>query len=190
MSEAQEVEKDSGLPLPLQSGEEVLQTVRRHWLYLWPNIGLKLLLAFVPPAIIAFLLSAAGIFEGTVERIFWILVAVYAIYSIYGLFITWYRYHNDLWVVTSQRIIDSFKRHPFNLRLSTADLVNVQDMTVSRNGVLQTAFDYGDIIFQTASGGVAQSDFRITGIPHPREVHSLVDRERDRERQRIRSGET
>jgi hypothetical protein len=184
MSEAAAgVDQQAGLPFPLQDGEQVLVLRRRHWLYLWPNLLLKLLIMVVPPALIAWLLSETGAYEGVVANAFWIVAAAYLIFMGVRLFLTWYQYHHDIWVITNQRLIDSYKRHPFSLRLSTADLVNVQDMTVARNGLLQTAFDYGDIICQTAAD--EQRDFHLTGVSNPREVQAIVDRERDRERQRI-----
>jgi hypothetical protein len=182
MSEAAPAPPETpALAFPLQEGERVLQLCRRHWLYLWPNIAFKLLLAFLPPAAIAILLSVLDAYEGTAARVFWVASAVYFAYWFVRLFLIWYRYHHDVWVITNQRLIDAYKAHPFNLRLSTADLVNVQDMTVSRSGVLQTMLDYGDIICQTAA---EHQELRLTGIPHPREVQALVDRERDRERMR------
>jgi hypothetical protein len=84
-------------------------------------------------------------------------------------------------VITNQRIIDSTKTTPFKHKMSTADLVNIQDMTVERNGILRTMLDYGDIVCQTAAD---VQEFRLPGIPDPRDVQLLVDRERDRERMR------
>jgi hypothetical protein len=101
------------------------------------------------------------------------------------IFLNWYRYRHDLWVITNQRIVDSLKNHPFHHRLSTADLVNVQDMTVQRSGILQTTLNYGDILCQTA-GGAGTGEFRLSGIPDPQQVQLLVDKERDRERTRGR----
>jgi hypothetical protein len=171
------------LPFPLQDGEAILRICRRHWVYLWPNILLHLVWAIVPPLVVALILSAAGAYEGTAANVFWIVAAVYLAYWAVRIFLVWYRYRHDLWVVTNQRIVDSFKSNPFSLRISTADLVNVQDMTVVRDGILRTALDYGDIICQTAA---ENQDFRLVGIPDPREVQALVDRERDRERLRLR----
>jgi hypothetical protein len=67
--------------------------------------------------------------------------------------------------------------------MSTADLVSVLDMTVERNGILRTMFNYGDIVCQTAA---EIQEFRMAGIPRPQEVQLLVDKERDRERTRGR----
>lgn len=168
-----------GLPFPLQEGERVLLVCHRHWVYLWPNILLMLIAALLPAAVIALLLSAADAYEGFAARVFWVAAALWFVYWGVRVFLAWYRYHNDIWVVTNQRLIDSYKRHPFSLRIATADLVNVQDMTVEREGILRTLLDYGDIVCQTAA---EQQEFRLAGIPDPRAVQALVDRERDRER--------
>lgn len=178
---ARKPQVDSAIHFPLQDNERVLRICRRHWIYLWPRIALYALLALVPAIVVAILLSKAGQFEGVAARIFWAATAVYLAYWALRAVLTWYRYHNDIWVITNQRIIDSKKSNPFNLRMSTADLVNVQDMTVERAGVLRTLLDYGDIVCQTAAD---VQEFRLSGIPDPREVQLLVDRERDRERMR------
>ena len=171
------------LPFPLQDGEIVLKLCRRHWLYLWPRMGFMAVLALTPVVVVAVLLSKADALDGTIGKVFWIAAAVYFAYWAVRILLGWYRYHNDIWVVTNQRIIDSTKTTPFNLKISTADLVNIQDMSVERDGIVRTVFDYGDIVCQTAA---ENQGFRLPGIPDPREVQVLIDRERDRERLRIR----
>jgi hypothetical protein len=171
-----------GLPVKLQAGERILQLCRRHWIYLWPSIGLQAVFAIVPLIIAAFVLDKAGI-DGTPANVVWGLLLLHLLYRAFRAFLTWYRYHNDIWVITNQRLLDSYKKHPFSLEISTADLINVQDMSVERNGVLRTMLDYGDIVCQTAA---EMQGFRLRGIPDPRSVQALVDRERDRERMRTR----
>ena len=174
--------QSSGFPFEIQAGEQVIQVCRRHWLYLWPSVVLQALLGVVPLIAAAVLLLEIGL-DGIGATIVWAVVAIHALYRALLAFLTWYRYHNDIWVITSQRIVDSYKRHPFSLRVATADLVNVQDMSVERHGMLRTMLNYGDIVCQTAS---EVPDFRLAGIPNPMAVQALVDRERDRER--LKSG--
>ncbi len=173
-----------GLPVTLQDGESVLILARRHWLFLWPRLIVLGLIAVVPPAVIAGLMSQTDAYEGLAAKAFWVVAAVYLLYWGVRIFLTWYRYNHDVWVITNQRLIDSLKSTPFSLRISTADLVNVQDITVERSGVLRTIFDFGDIICQTAA---EKEEFRLAGIPDPRAVQALIDRERDRERLRYRA---
>jgi hypothetical protein len=143
----------------------------------------QIVLAVVPVLVLAFILDAVGALDGTVSQGFTVLAILWVIFWLVRIFLVWYHYKNDVWVITNQRLIDSYRPHPFSQKLSTADLVNLQDMTVERNGILQTSLNFGTVICQTAS---ADREFRITGIPEPREVQALVDRERDRERMRVR----
>ena len=122
------------LPFPLQPGERVLELCRRHWWHLWPKTIIWALFAVVPVRRPVVALRA-----GRPRRHRHLLLAgrhVWLLYWGVRLLLNWYRYHNDIWVITDQRIIDSFKPHPFQIRVGTADLVNVQDMTVEKNGVI------------------------------------------------------
>lgn len=167
------------LPFPMQESERVVLFCRRHWIHLWPKTILYAAVAIVPPLIISILITKYWEYEGLQARIFWVVAALWLLYWAVPALLNWYRYNNDIWVITNQRIVDSVKTNPFSHRLSTADLVNVQDMTVVRRGILQTALNYGDIVCETASDG---GDFVLSGIPRPQDVQLLVDRERDRER--------
>jgi hypothetical protein len=173
--------KDGVLHFPLQENERVLKICRKHWFYLWPRIALYVILALVPVIAASVLVSRTAGLDGTAGKVFWIVALVYLAYWAIRSFLAWYRYNNDIWVITNQRIIDSTKTNPFSLKMSTADLVNVQDMTVERDGIFRTMFNFGDIICQTAA---ELQEFRMAGIPHPQEVQLMVDKERDRERTR------
>ncbi|HLF71069.1 MAG TPA: hypothetical protein VI759_02810 [Dehalococcoidia bacterium] len=166
------------LPFPLQPQERVLLMVRRHWVYLWPIALLHALFGIVPVVLAAFVLDAIGVMDD-IGGVFWIVAGVYLLFWAVRIFLGWYRYHNDIWVITNQRIVDSLKSNPLSLRIATADLVNIQDMTVERDGLLRTMLDYGDIVCQTAA---ELQEFRLVGVPDPRDVQALVDRERDRAR--------
>lgn len=168
------------LPFPLQEEETIIHLQRRHWWFLWPRTILFVLAALVPVAAAAFLLDLAGVLDD-LGIWFWLVALLWVAYwAVRGL-LNWYRYHYDIWVITNQRIIDCFKAHPLNLRLSTADLVNVQDMSIQKNGVLATVLNFGNIDCETA--GNDPIDFLITGVPRPESLQLLIDRERDRERQ-------
>jgi hypothetical protein len=172
------------LPFPLQDGETVVSIARRHWIYLWPLVALRLVAALVPVAFLAWALDTAGILDGVVRNIFLVAALLYIGYWAVRIALTWYNFYNDIWVITNQRLIDCHRPHPFDMSISTADLINVQDMTIERSGILRTVLDFGNIVCQTAS---IDQDFMITGVPNPRGLQALVDRERDRERNRLRN---
>ena len=171
-----------GLPFPLQSGESVIKVCRRHWIYLWPRI-IAYAVAGLLPLVIAIVAGVKGPSHG-LWKFFWLVAVLWLLYWAIRALLNWYRYRHDIWVITNQRLIDSHRNNPFDLRIATADLVNVQDMSVHRQGVLRTLLDYGDIVCQTAA---EMEDFTLSGIPDPRDIQILVDKERDRERLRYRA---
>jgi uncharacterized membrane protein YdbT with pleckstrin-like domain len=171
------------VPFPLQANEKVLKVCKRHPVFLWPATIFTLLLAVVPLIVVAWLVNTVGDLSGTTAQVYWIAALIWlVIIGIRG-FLQWWRYHHDLWVITNQRLVDYTSRNPLSRRLSTADLVNIQDMTVDRHGILAAIFKFGDVICQTAAD---RQQFVLSSIPEPEEVQLLVDKERDRERTRGR----
>ena len=171
------------LPSPLQGGEIVLQLIHRHWWYLWPRSILLVVLAIVPVIVSALIFDSMGILDD-LGIIFWLVWLAWVGWWGVRLALIWYRYYNDIWVITNQRIIDSFKSHPFSHRLATADLVNVQDISVEKIGFVATTLGFGDVVCQTASGAGGGA-FRNIGVPQPASVQLLIDKERDAERNRL-----
>lgn len=167
------------LPFPMQEGERVIALFRRHWWFLWPRSILLLLIAVVPVAVLAWLFNAIGVLDD-MGVWFWLVAAVWLLIGAIRLFLNWYRYHHDIWVVTNQRIVDCYKAHPLNVRISTADLVNIQDMGIVKSGITPTLLNYGTVVLETA--GTDTVAFLISGVPRPESVQLLIDRERDRER--------
>src|SRR5260221_8346728 len=86
---------------PLQGGEQVLMVCRRHWFYLYPRLVIYLLAAAVPLGMLAFVLSKADAFHGTGRNAFVIVSAVWLLYWAIRALFTWYKYVNDLWVITN-----------------------------------------------------------------------------------------
>jgi hypothetical protein len=173
------------LPFPLQDHETITLLARKHWWYLWPLSILWVLFAIVPVIAGTIILDIIGIL-GDLGMIWWGIAILWVVYWAIRLLLNWYRYHNDLWLVTNQRIVDSFKKHPWNLRVATADLVNIQDMSVVKNGPIESLLNFGDVVCETA--GAEHKPFLISGVPRPEQVQLLIDRERDRMRKDERSG--
>lgn len=173
------------LPFPLQDNETITLLVRKHWWFLWPQSILWALFAIVPAVVGSIVLDMIGILDD-LGIFWWAIVVLYLAYWAIRLLLNYYRYNNDLWLVTNQRIVDSFKKHPWNLRVATADLVNIQDMTVVKNGPIESLMNFGNVVCETA--GADRVPFLISGIPRPEQVQLLIDKERDRERKSDRSG--
>lgn len=173
------------MPFTLQRDEAIVLITRRHWLYLWPRLVFHALLCVAVGLLSVWLISATLGLGGVAGKVFLIVALAWVLYWAGRCYFDWYSYRNDIWVVTNQRIIDSIKPNYFRSRLASADLVDIEDITVEHHGLLQTIFRYGDLRCQTAG---EQPNFILGGIPHPPTVLGVVDATRDAARRDSRRG--
>ncbi len=170
------------LPFELQQGESVLLFTRRHWLYLWPRAVLYALFGIVPAVLLLWIASkTSGLSSGfgkasLIASLLWVLGWGVRVYF------TWFAYRHDVWAVTNQRILDGVRPNWFNSRLSSADLVDVEDIAVNKHGLLQTVFDFGEVRCQTAG---ERLNFVLEGIPRPEAILGVVDKARDAARRQV-----
>jgi hypothetical protein len=170
------------LPVVMQDGEQLTLLVRRHWMFLYPRLIGIIMVALVPVGAAAGLISAfapinpltqqLAILAGIAWVVAWAIVAYF----------TWYQYQHDVWILTNQRLIDSKRLHWFHPDLSSAHLVNLQDISVNKKGVLPTLFNYGDVRCETAG---STSVFTLSEIPDPATVLSTIDAARDSARREM-----
>lgn len=172
------------MPVQLQPGEVLLLQSRKHWVYLYPLLALHLLALAVPVTIALWAIGQFDL-EGLGRTVVLVLAGVWALYWGVRAYFVWYAYHHDFWMITNQRLVDSQRRHWFHQEIASADLVDVQDTSVERNGVLQTVLNFGDLLCQTAG---QQLNFVLHGIPNPVSVLTTLDHARDEARREASTG--
>lgn len=172
-------------PVTLQDRETVILATRRHWLFLWPRTLGMLLAGLVPAAALVAGVAVVTGLGGMAGLVAGVVAAAWLLFWLARAYFNWYRYHNDIWVVTNQRLIDSLKRHWFHHDLASTDLVDVEDISVERRGIFATALNFGDVRCQTAG---VQANFILAGVPRPTEVLSTIDASRDAARRELRIG--
>lgn len=170
------------LPFELQRGEIVLLTTHRHPMFIYPKLVGMALLAIIPIALFTWLFGWAFGLDGKKGLIVALIDVAWAIFWLVRGYFTWYRYEHDIWVVTNQRIIDSIKNNWFHHHMASADLINVQDMSVERSGVLGTSFNFGNVTCETAG---ETPRFTLHGIPAPSRILELIDSSRDEARREL-----
>jgi hypothetical protein len=171
-----------GLPVVLQNGEEVVLLVRRHWMFLYPRLIGTIVVALVPVGAVAGLINAFAPIDPLMQQVAILGSAAWVLGWAVAAYFTWYQYQHDIWILTNQRLIDSKRLHWFHHDLSSADLVNLQDISINKIGVLHTVFNYGDVRCETAGAG---SDFTLSEIPDPASVLSTIDAARDAARREM-----
>ena len=167
------VQTTAKAPIRLQDGERVIQLVRQHTWFLLGKLILSFLI-FIGFAIVLNLASRPGGIFSTPWAPWVLLIGL--IITLLIVFSFWYRYRNNLWAITNQRVIDSTKNVPWHQTLSTADLVNVQDVNVVISGIAASIFKFGDVNVQTSSNSLGMV---LRGVQDPEQVLSTIDKARD-----------
>ena len=166
------------LPVQIQSDEQVIAVLRRHPVYITLQVIGIIMLAML--LVVAFTLvrqSQVAVLLPIMD----ILIILTAVIVLGAVGLIYYQYRNDMWLVTNQRLVDSTKTSPFSHEVASADLLNVQDISVSKRGVFPTLFNFGDVSCQTAGAALV---FTLRGVPNPNGVLELIDETRDRARER------
>jgi uncharacterized membrane protein YdbT with pleckstrin-like domain len=151
--------------------EQVKLLVRPHWLVMLRPLAAILFLAIIPVVVLA-VLSANQVepFSGIGLAITAVTVPAYYLTLITWFFIAWVDYYLDVGIITDHRIIDIDQRGLFRRNVAELDCKMVQDINADKTGILQTLFNFGDVIVQTAG---ETPNFTFTAIPRPDE---MVDR--------------
>jgi uncharacterized membrane protein YdbT with pleckstrin-like domain len=79
-------------------------------------------------------------------------------------------YHN-VFIVTTDRIVDIEQRGFFERVVSQSSLEKIQDVSLHTHGLLQTIFRYGDVNIKTAWGSV---DLCVPAIFRPSRLQRLL----------------
>ncbi|MEZ4501786.1 MAG: hypothetical protein R3C39_04105 [Dehalococcoidia bacterium] len=166
-------------PVELQPGEEIIKLSRRHWIVLYPWLVFDALVALVP---LGLAIWARSNIDGTVGTIILVAGVLWVAGIAVRAYFRWYRYQNDLWLVTNQRLVDSLKRHWFHHQVASADLIDIEDVSMQRSGVLETMLDFGDLQVQTAG---EREKFVLGNIQHPSQLLTIIDRARDESRREL-----
>lgn len=165
----------ASLPMNLQPGEHLIMRVHRHFIFLLTKLVGVVVFGVIPVLILLALAAAAGPIAG-------ILAVLWGVITLIAGYFIWYRFQYDEWIITNQRLIDSVKKNWFHQRMVSTDLINIEDMSVSKDGILQMLFNYGDLRCETAGH---EAHFVLNGIPNPAGVLDTVDTARDAARREL-----
>jgi len=167
-------ENPTGVTFETQHAEEqVIIFMRQHFILNFPWIGATILLLLAPFFIIPFVWSfielpfAIPANYSFVGLLFWYLATFgYALLN----FIRWYY---NIYIVTTERIIDIDFLQLLYKKFSEAKLGNIEDVTYTMGGFFATVFNYGNIYIQTAA---ETTQFEFTNIPRPAHVVETISR--------------
>lgn len=148
------------------------------------RVVFKHIISILPFMFAIFILSIVGIFgiyyvglnEAEVNKfiptsyvnIGGVLLVLILIFLFFGVLWIWRR--NKI-VITDQHIVDIDQMGLFNRIVSTLRLEEIQDISASVKGPMQTVFQYGSIVIQTAG---ERENFLFDYVPNPYELEHYV----------------
>ncbi len=156
--------------LPNQGANEtVVLFLRRHWMDLVRIAFFTFFLLLIPLAIYAFLwyFQIPLLDHPILGPIITLSSAIYLL-VVYLITITEITdYWLDVWLVTTERVINIEQHGLFNRLISEVGLDLIQDITSETKGLLETFLTYGDVYVQSAGEKVR---FRFKNVDNPDEV--------------------
>ena len=97
------------------------------------------------------------------------------IYGLMGLllfaFVLWTNYYLDVWILTSERIIDINQKNLFSRVISEFPINRVQNVSIEVHGVIETLLKFGDLKVETAGHG---GGFTIRDAPNLYEAKNII----------------
>lgn len=160
----------------LHKDEKVILYIRRHWIFLLFQTKIVFLL-FLFPVVIIWMAQVWGL----VPDVNLLGVSIFSVSDIliylWGLF-CWMLlaekftdYALDFWVVTNKRIIESELLKLFDVKISTLELQDIEDITVRSHGFWANIIGYGRLDIQTAG---AVNEFYAEYITDPAKVQKII----------------
>ena len=155
--------------------ERLYADVRRHWLgrfmILGTGGGLTLIIMLFALSTPSLLKSLDYTVSSGANAIIALVFLFVAVLLAIGTFITLWVYNQSRMLITDQNVIEVRQISLFSHKVSHLNIINVEDVTVIKKGILQTLFDYGTMIIETAG---EQENFSFPNTPTPDKYRRIV----------------
>ncbi|NTV40761.1 MAG: PH domain-containing protein [Candidatus Moranbacteria bacterium] len=152
--------------------EEIIKVLHRNWFYLLQQFFFLLLLFLVFLFSMDFIpVFFSGVF-GTQSKEFMSFFDnfFFLIFWIYG-FLIWIDYYFDIWIITTERIVNIEQRGMFARKVSEMEYSKMQDITAEVVGFFPTIINYGDVRVQTAA---EDKEFVFRTISDPYHIKNII----------------
>lgn len=170
------------LYLNLRSTEEIRFIVRHHWAGFLGTLGIVLGMALVPLVLV----FAAGQLFGDHFSDYMPLIVLalsgYFIFLLTFLFGSWINFYYDIIFITNERIINVAQEGLLSRQTSELDMRQIENVSAEINGLLQSFFNYGLLIIETAGKGTGGDNLRpgmkgyftVTDVPDPNQLARTI----------------
>jgi hypothetical protein len=156
--------------------EQIVIETRKHWFLFLVELLPYVIAVIVPFAIPKILTLVQPLAQYTVlfdfsTPLFRAALGVWLLVIWTGAWGAFTKYFLDVWVLTTQRLVDVDQHRYFSREVSSVLLSRVQDVTTDVTGIIPSLLGYGNISVQSAG---ATEKFHMQGIPRPTQMRDLI----------------
>lgn len=177
-----DVNDEAFLYLNLHPGEQIQLIVRHHWAGFLGTLMIVLGMGLVP----ILLVVAASLLDGftatSIVPVVVLFISGFFIFLLTFLFGAWINFYYDIVFITNKRILNVDQKGLLARGTSELPLLQVQNVSAQVEGFLQTTFNYGTLIIETAGAGTSddphrpglQGYFTIHDLPDPNRLARII----------------
>ncbi len=160
--------------LQLNIGERVIFTLRKFWFIFFRKIIKFIFLAIVPVIVWFIIVNLVPdlLFNEKIRTLLIMAASLYELFIWLVFFYDWVDHYLDIWLVTSQEIIDVKQLGLFHRRVARQPLHSVQDVVAESKGFAQTFLHFGNVYVQSAG---TKERFVFKQIAHPYQVADKIN---------------
>lgn len=147
----------------IKEDEEILAELRQYFLIYAPKLILGIVLV-----ILSFFLLFPLFYKGWWGVLIFIIIFILGVYYAVKALYVWY---NNIFIITNLRLVDIDQIGFFKRTVSEAPMENIQDVSYSYSGVIQTIFRYGKIQIQTAG---TSAQLELNSIKDLAETQNII----------------
>ncbi len=152
--------------------EEVLLLMRRH-----PITNVSWILSVIALLTVPFFLGPVFLGSGLLNTdmpvgYFLVLPLMWFLGTFGYAFAAFLHWYFNVYIVTNHRIVDIDWLNLLYRRHSSTQLEKIQDVTYKQGGILDSFFDFGTVLIQTAG---TDPNFEFESVPQPNKVMSQLN---------------
>lgn len=153
--------------------ESIILFLRSHFIVNLSWILIALILAVLPLIALTFSSSLGLNFLSSqpANRFTVVFTLFYYLLVFSYMFISFLHWFYNVFIVTSERIVDIDYSNIVVHNIAVASLSHIQDVNYTQSGFIPTFFNYGTLDVQTAGN---EANFEALSVPKPREATHIV----------------
>jgi len=163
----------------LEPGEKVLRIIHRHWIDLLPSFTSAAFLAILAVGVVVIDTRFSSDIPFSHLMVLSLALAILAVGAMIFL-VSIYVYNRNVLIFTSVHLIEVEQLGIVNRTISQVNFTRVQDVTATRDGILATILNYGNVEIQSAG---REDKFLFRTAPNP---EAIADASREAHEQSMR----